>query len=156
MTWKVIRLSGMPPMLEDRSDPNLRKFFASRAPPLPSSRPFRRQDKRMGFLDWNGKCAGSAVRIGETAMQNERQILGSNLPFGRIAVESNRDNNLNHLSRTCRRSAVDQRRLRVLCPVPMNVGGDELQPGHASIRIHVEDDSCWIIAKKILSVGLRK
>jgi hypothetical protein len=52
--------------------------------------------------------------------------------------------------------AVDQRCLRILFPVPMDIGGDELQPGHASILIHVEDDTRWYIAKEILSVGLWK
>jgi hypothetical protein len=52
--------------------------------------------------------------------------------------------------------AVDQKRLRVLFPVPMNIGGDELQPGHFSIRVQVEDDTGWIIAKEILGIGLWK
>jgi hypothetical protein len=52
--------------------------------------------------------------------------------------------------------AVDQRCLRILFPVPMDIGGNELQPGHASILIHVEDDTRWYIAKEILNVGLWK
>jgi len=52
--------------------------------------------------------------------------------------------------------AVDQRCLRILFPVPMDIGGDELQPSYASILIHVEDDTRWFIAKEILSVGLWK
>jgi hypothetical protein len=52
--------------------------------------------------------------------------------------------------------AVDHKHLPVLVPVPMDIGGDELQPGHTSIRIHVEDDTRWSIAKEILRVGLWK
>ena len=63
-----------------------------------------------------------------------------------------------HPSRTgpAKRWVVDQRCLGVLFPVPMDIGGDELQPGHASILIHVEDDTRWFIAKEILGVGLWK
>lgn len=46
--------------------------------------------------------------------------------------------------------------LRILFPVPMDIGGDELEPGHSSLRVHVEDDTCWIIAKEILGVRLWK
>ncbi len=46
--------------------------------------------------------------------------------------------------------------LRVLFPMPVNVGGDELQPSHASIGLDVEDDARRIIAKEVLCVGLRK
>ena len=49
-----------------------------------------------------------------------------------------------------------QRRLRVLFPVPVDIGGDELQPGHSPIRVHVEDDVRWDVAKEVLGVGLRK
>ena len=44
--------------------------------------------------------------------------------------------------------AVTQRCLRVLFPVPMNIGGDEFQPGHTPIRTHVEDDTrcCAIVS----------
>jgi hypothetical protein len=52
--------------------------------------------------------------------------------------------------------AVDKRCLRGLLPVPMNIVGDELQPGHTSIRVHVEDDTRWGIAEEILGVGLWK
>src|ERR1700677_1533853 len=55
-----------------------------------------------------------------------------------------------------KRGRLPQRHLRVLSPVPVNIGGDELQPSHASIRIHVEDDTRWFIAKEILGVGLWK
>ena len=52
--------------------------------------------------------------------------------------------------------AVDHKHLPVLVPVPMDIGGDELQSGHTSIWIHVEDNTRWSIAKKILRVGLWK
>jgi hypothetical protein len=69
-------------------------------------------------------------------------------------VSNNLDPSLSHgLSEAL---AVDQRRLRGLFLVPMNIGGDELQPCHSSIRIQVEDDTRWIIAKEILGVGLGK
>jgi len=67
-------------------------------------------------------------------------------------------NNLNpfFLHGPTKRRRWTQRRLRVLFPVPVNVGGDELQPSHASIRLDVEDDARWSIAKEVLCIGLRK
>src|SRR5581483_667032 len=50
------------------------------------------------------------------------------------------------LARASEALALDYRHLPVLVPVPMDIGGDELQPGHTSIRIHVEDNTRWSIA----------
>src|SRR3984957_8205663 len=38
----------------------------------------------------------------------------------------------------------------------MNIGGDEIQPGSASIRFHVEEDTSRSVAKEILCVRLCK
>ena len=64
--------------------------------------------------------------------------------------------NRSFLQGQAKRRGVDYEHLPVLVPVPMDIGGDELQPGHTSIRIHVEDNTRWSIAKKILRVGLWK
>jgi hypothetical protein len=47
------------------------------------------------------------------------------------------------------RLVLRHRCLRVFFPVPVNVGGDELQPSHASIRLDVEEDARWSIAKEL-------
>ena len=60
------------------------------------------------------------------------------------------------LAGTSEAVVVDHGHLPVLVPVPMNIGGDELQPGHTSIRIHVEDDTRWSITEEILRFRLRK
>lgn len=66
-------------------------------------------------------------------------------------------NNLNpSFSHGTQKVAADQGCLPILFPVPMNIGGDELQPGHASISFHVEDDTRSNIAQEVLRVRLWK
>ena len=65
-------------------------------------------------------------------------------------------NNLNPSFSHGTQKVADQGCLPILFPVPMNIGGDELQPGHASISFHVEDDTRSNIAQEVLRVRLWK